>query len=59
MVVKLYGENFKKILEVDVEKISYEDLYNNKYIKEGYKKVLKRLDYLCFIENLNKSSEKE
>lgn len=59
VVVKLYGENFKKILEVDVEKISYEDLYNNKYIKEGYKKVLKRLDYLCFIENLNKSSEKE
>ncbi|SUY48414.1 putative lipoprotein [Clostridium putrefaciens] len=59
VLVKLYGEDFKSILKVDIEKISYEELYNNKHIKEGYKKVLKRLDHLCFVENLNKSSEKE
>lgn len=44
---KLFGENSEKILEVDIDKISYEDLYNNDLIKEGYKETLRKLDDIC------------
>jgi len=44
---KLFGENIKKILEVDIDKVSYKDLYYNDLIKEGYKKTLKKLDDIC------------
>lgn len=47
---KLYGDNFSNILEFDIEKISYEELYNNNLIKVGYKKVLNKLDNICNIE---------
>lgn len=46
-IEKLYGENVKKILEVDIDKISYEELYNNDLIKEGYRETLKKLDDIC------------
>lgn len=44
---KIYGENYLSILEYDIEKIPYEQLYENEYIKEGYKLVLKKLDEVC------------
>lgn len=44
---KLFGENSEKILEVDIDKISYEDLYYNDLIKEGYKEILRKLDDIC------------
>lgn len=44
---KLFGENINKILELDIDKISYEELYNNSLTKEGYKETLKKLDYIC------------
>lgn len=44
---KLFGENITKILEVDIDKISYKDLYYNNFIKEGYKETLRKLDDIC------------
>lgn len=44
---KLYGDNVNKILDVDIEKASYESLYDNDMIKEGYRYVLKKLDDIC------------
>lgn len=44
---KLYGDNFESILQFDIEKVSYEELYNNELIKAGYKEVLSKLDDIC------------
>lgn len=41
---KLYGSYYKKVLELDIDNISYIELYNNEFIKEGYRSVLKKLD---------------
>lgn len=46
-VRKLFGENITKIVEVDIDKISYEDLYYNNLTKEGYKEALRKLDDIC------------
>ncbi len=43
-IKKLYGHNFLKALEFDINKVSYEDLYNNEIIKPGYRNVLTKLD---------------
>ncbi|MBP1889916.1 hypothetical protein J2Z53_001499 [Clostridium moniliforme] len=50
---KIYGENFKKFLKVNIDDISYKDLYDNEYIKLGYRDILKKLDELCYRENMN------
>lgn len=47
---KFYGVNCKKVVEMDIDKISYENLYNNNFMKEGYKKVLKKLDENSYCE---------
>jgi hypothetical protein len=44
---KLFGENITKILEVDIDKMSYEELYYNNLTKEGYKETLRKLDDIC------------
>ncbi|MCY6959107.1 hypothetical protein [Clostridium brassicae] len=41
---KLYGENYNKILDIDIERATYEELYDNKFTKKGYRDVLKKLD---------------
>jgi len=43
-VKKLYGNNFIKALEFDIEIVTYEKLYNNEIIKLGYKNVLMKLE---------------
>lgn len=53
---KLYGKNYSKIINTDIDKLSYEDLYNNDLIKEGFKEVLKTLDDLCYLENIKKET---
>lgn len=55
---KLYGANYNKIIKTDIDKLSYEDLYNNDLIKEGFKEVLKVLDYICYIENIENENTK-
>jgi len=46
-IEKLYGINKDKILYVNIDETSYTDLYKNDYIKEGYQKVLTKLDKTC------------
>lgn len=41
---KLYGSNFSKALDFDVDKVSFENLYDNDIIKSGYKEVLIKLE---------------
>ena len=41
---KTYGDNYKDILKIDIDKIKYEQLYTNEFIKIGYKKILEKLD---------------
>jgi len=43
-IKKLYGINYLKALEFDIETVTYEELYNNQIIKLGYKNVLIKLD---------------
>ena len=57
ILYKIYGDNVDKILKVDADKISYNELYNNEYIRESYKNLLSKLDDLCLVENLLKERE--
>jgi len=43
-IKKLYGNNFSKALNFDIDKITYKNLYDNEIIKLGYKKILIKLD---------------
>lgn len=52
ILFKLYGHNVKKVLQMDINNISYEELYDNDYIDAEYKIILKKLDYLCEVDNL-------
>lgn len=52
VIKKIYGLNYSKVLEVDINSISYEDLINNEYIKLGYKEILNKLDNLCMLAKI-------
>ena len=43
----LYGDNYKEILKLNIENISYDELWNNEYVKLGYKNVLDKLNKMC------------
>ncbi|WP_291634756.1 hypothetical protein [Clostridium sp.] len=47
-IKKLYGDNFSKALALDIDTVTYENLYNNKIIKLGYKDVLIKLDSINY-----------
>lgn len=47
---KVYGNSFMKILDVNIDEIRYEQLYDNELAKIGYRKVLKKLDTICINE---------
>lgn len=57
ILYKIYGENIDKIIRVDVDKISYEELYKNEYIESSYKSLLEKLDFICVVENILKDKE--
>lgn len=59
ILYKLYGENYRSVLKVDPDKITYEELYNNQYAREEYKSLLIKLDNLCLVENLTKEELKK
>ena len=42
-IKKLYGNNFLKALDFNMDKVTYENLYENEIIKLGYKDVLIKL----------------
>ncbi|NMM64858.1 hypothetical protein HBE96_19870 [Clostridium sp. P21] len=44
---KLYGENLEKAVNIDIDNISYKELYENEIIKSGYRKILNKLDEIC------------
>lgn len=54
LLKKLYGENYDKVLELDIDKVTYEQLYDNEIIKTGYRKVLKKLESNSCVEKYNK-----
>jgi hypothetical protein len=43
-IKKLYGNNFEKALDFDMDSVTYKNLYDNEIIKLGYKDVLIKLD---------------
>jgi len=47
-IKKLYGKNYLKALDFDIDIITYENLYNNEIIKLGYKNVLIKLDSITY-----------
>jgi len=50
LLQSVYGDNYKEILKLNVDKISYEELWNNEYIKLGFKNVLDKLNKVCDAE---------
>lgn len=44
---KVYGENYEKIINLNVENVGYIDLVENNEIKSGYKNILIKLNNLC------------
>ncbi|MGL4569605.1 MAG: hypothetical protein ACRCVJ_00900 [Clostridium sp.] len=49
---KIYGVNYTKVIEFDIDNITYKNLCENEYIKYGYKHILSELNYICAEENL-------
>lgn len=56
ILMHIYDANYKEILKVDPNEISYEDLYKNDFIKIEFKEFLGKLDKLCILENVIKDS---
>lgn len=54
---KLYGDNYLKVLDMDIEKITYRELFQNNLIKDGYKNVLDKLDKNSCIEKYKQYKE--
>lgn len=47
LLKKLYGENLKKAINIDIDTITYKQLYENDIIKTGYRNILAKLDEIC------------
>lgn len=47
LLKKLYGLNSDKVLNMDIDKVTFEELYDNSFIKVGYRNVLKKLEDIC------------
>ncbi|WP_223366448.1 MULTISPECIES: hypothetical protein [Clostridium] len=50
LLQKIYGENYINIQEIDIDDITYKELYDNNMIKEGYRKVLEKLEQIINLE---------
>ena len=47
LLQSLYGDNYKEVLKLNIENISYDELWKNEYVKLGYKNVLDKLNKIC------------
>ena len=47
ILYKVYGERYKEVIKVDVDKISFEQLIDNNLILENYKNILSKLNIIC------------
>lgn len=54
ILYKMYGDNFRKVITINPDKVSYIELYKNDYTIKPYKDLLEKLDDLCLLENLLK-----
>ena len=45
-------KNYDKLINIDTESITYEELYNNSLIEKHYKEILAKLDDVCILDNL-------
>lgn len=52
ILFKLYGDNYKKIINININIVPYEELYLTEFMNPEYKYILEKLDELCVIENL-------
>lgn len=46
----LYGDNYNEVLKLNIENISYDQLWNNDYVKLGYRNVLDKLNKICDLD---------
>ncbi len=47
ILYKIYGENIKDIIYIDIDNLSYKELLFNNIIKKEYKKIFLKLENLC------------
>jgi len=47
-IIKLYGVNHVKALNFDIDLVTFEDLYDNIIIKQGYRNVLIKLNNITY-----------
>jgi len=47
LLQSLFGDNYKEVLKLNIETVSYEELWDNDYVKLGYKNVLDKLNRIC------------
>lgn len=51
LLESLYGGKYKEVLKFNIESITYDELWNNEYIKSGYRNVLDKLNKVCDLGN--------
>lgn len=56
---KIYGVNYLKVLSKDIDNISYEEIYSDPLMKDGYRNILKSLDEICNIGYKTKKMKNE
>ncbi|WP_195999377.1 hypothetical protein [Clostridium sp. 1001271B_151109_B4] len=47
ILIKLYGENYIKLLSKNIDCLSFNELYSDSLMKKGYRDILKSLDVIC------------
>ena len=47
ILIKLYGENYIKLLSKNIDCLSFNELYCDSLMKKGYRDILKSLDVIC------------
>lgn len=47
ILIKVYGENYIKLLSKDINYVTFEELYCDKNMKSGYRNIFKSLDMIC------------
>ena len=52
ILYKLYGDNYKRLINIDINIVPYEELYLTEFMEDEYKSILEKLDKLCVIDNL-------
>lgn len=46
LIKKIYGENYKNLYNINIDEVSYDEVFNNTYIKKDYKEIIDKLNKL-------------